>query len=53
MTACMVVKFSVAENFGREPILAGDRMRNKRIVKYSKRVIKKTSLYKTQTRSLD
>lgn len=42
---CWIVKFSDTENFGREPILAGERIINKRIVKYSSSVIKKIDLY--------
>lgn len=41
----MIVKFSDTENFGREPVLAGERIINKRIVKYSSSVIKKIDLY--------
>lgn len=45
MIVCVVVKFSDTESFGRQPVLAGDRIINKRILKYSNSMIKKTNLY--------
>lgn len=49
--ACMVVKFSDTENYG--TLLAGDRMINKKIVKYFNRAIRRqTYTTKTQRPSL-
>ena len=45
MMVCMVAKSSDVESFGRQPVLAGDRIISKRILKYSNSMIKKTNLY--------